>query len=110
MTEEAEVVKTSFTELKADQFPQEEESCWRTKDGSYRWIAWSRNVLVDDQNEIEYVVNTGIDITTRKRAEQRLVTQHALTKVLAESGDLEGTEYCYSQNFASSLRKLRVGV
>ncbi|PIG93835.1 PAS domain S-box protein [Gloeocapsopsis sp. IPPAS B-1203] len=88
LPEEAEVVKTSFTELKADQFPQEEESCWRTKDGSYRWIAWSRNMLVDDQNEIEYVVNTGIDITTRKRAEQRLVTQHAITKVLAESATL----------------------
>jgi len=88
LPEEAEVVKTSFTELKADQFPKEEESCWRTKNGNYRWITWSKNVLVDDQNGIEYIVNTGIDITTRKRAEQRLVTQHAITKVLAESATL----------------------
>jgi PAS domain S-box-containing protein len=88
LPEEAEVVKTSLTELKIDQFPQEEESCWRTKDGNYRWITWSKNVLVDDQNKIEYIVNTGIDITARKRAEQRLVAQHAITQVLAESTTL----------------------
>lgn len=86
---EVESVKTSFSELTVDQFPNAHESCWRTKDGSYCWIAWSRKALLDDNNQIEYIVNTGIDITTRKRAEQRLVAQHAITQVLAASATLD---------------------
>ncbi|PPS41426.1 PAS domain S-box protein [Chroococcidiopsis sp. TS-821] len=88
LPEDVETLKAAFNTIKAEQFPNEYECCWITKDGRYRWIVWSSNVLLDYQNEIEYVISTGIDITDRKRAEQRLFIQHAVTQVLAESATL----------------------
>ncbi|MES1023815.1 PAS domain S-box protein [Gloeocapsa sp. BRSZ] len=89
LPEDIESIKATFSAIKAAQFPNEYECCWITKDGRYRWIAWSNNVLLDCHNEIEYIVSTGIDITERKRAEQRLAAQHAVTRVLAESATLK---------------------
>ncbi|OKH25436.1 PAS domain S-box protein [Chroogloeocystis siderophila] len=88
LPEDVEPIKATFSSIKTAQFPNEYECCWVTKDKRHRWIAWSSNVLLDAHDEIEYIVSTGIDITERKRAEQRLAAQHAVTRVLAESATL----------------------
>jgi len=48
------------------------ECAWRAKDGSLRWIIWSYAALRDEQNQAQFVVQTGIDITDRKILEQEL--------------------------------------
>ncbi|KJH69932.1 PAS domain S-box protein [Aliterella atlantica] len=86
--EELEAVKNLFTQLSQTKFPNEHENYWRTKDGNRRRIAWSNSALFNNQGEVEYIISTGIDISERKRAEQRLLVQHAVTRILAESDTL----------------------
>ncbi len=74
ITEEAESVKNFFSNLRADQFPNEYENYWITKDGSYRLIAWSNAALLDESGSVEHIIGTGIDITERKRAEEEYKT------------------------------------
>ncbi|MCU0546358.1 MAG: CHASE3 domain-containing protein [Oscillatoriaceae cyanobacterium Prado104] len=40
-------------------------------------------------NTVEYAIFTGTDITASKRAEQRQLVQHAITRILAESATVE---------------------
>jgi PAS domain S-box-containing protein len=47
------------------------ESCWLTRDGSLRTIAWSAAVLPATKDTPPYVIASGSDITERKRAQAR---------------------------------------
>jgi len=42
----------------------EYESYWVTKDGKRRRLAWSNTTLLNNQGAIEYIIGTGIDITS----------------------------------------------
>ncbi|MBD1937773.1 PAS domain S-box protein [Microcoleus sp. FACHB-68] len=87
--EEIERVKEVFQQLISGQFQKKEsENYWLTKDKNRRLIAWSNTVLLDSEGAVEYIVTSGIDITERKRAEQRLTVQHAISRILAESATL----------------------
>ena len=48
------------------------EGSWRTKDGSEREIAWSNSVLLNRDGGVEHVVCTGLDITERNEAEEKV--------------------------------------
>ncbi len=87
LPEEIEPIKTAFAQSQA-KFPHEHENYWLTKDGNRRRIAWSNSAIFNNQGAVEYIISTGIDITERKRAEQRLSAQHAVTRILAESATL----------------------
>lgn len=69
---EIEPVKAEFEQLWINQPPKRYESDWVTKDGQRRLIAWSNTVLFDPKGAIEYILNTGIDLTERKQAEEAL--------------------------------------
>lgn len=66
---EAESVKNLFRKIRADQFPNEYQNYWITKDGTYRLIAWSNTALLDEMGSVEHIIGTGVDITERKRSE-----------------------------------------
>ncbi len=86
--EEMPTVRAVFQQMQAGKFPQEYESHWLAKDESRRLIAWSNTALFDNEGSVEYIISTGIDITERRRTERRLLAQHAVTQVLAESATL----------------------
>jgi PAS domain S-box-containing protein len=86
--EELEAVKNLFAQLSQAKFPSDRENYLLTKDGDRRRIAWSNSALFNNQGEVEYIISTGIDISERKRAEQRLAAQHAVARILAESDTL----------------------
>lgn len=48
------------------------ETALITKDGRQRWVMMSNSFLGDQDGSVEYVVVSGIDITERKKAEERL--------------------------------------
>ena len=60
-----------FERLVAERAPNDYQGSWTTKDGAQREIAWSNSVFVN-QDAVENVVDTGLDVTARNQAEERL--------------------------------------
>ncbi|MBV9864615.1 MAG: PAS domain S-box protein [Abitibacteriaceae bacterium] len=70
--EESASVKGVFRNLCAGQYPNTYENYWIARDGKRRLIAWSNTALVNEHGTVEYVIGTGMDITERRRIEERL--------------------------------------
>ena len=70
--EEREHERGMFDRLTSERATRHYEGSWTAADGSRREIAWSNAVLVDDDGEVEYVVCTGLDITERNEAEEKV--------------------------------------
>ena len=87
--EEAEV-KEVFESLVAHDYPNSHDNFWKTKDGERRLIAWNNNVITDDEENIKFVVGTGIDITEHKEREEELIA--ANQQLDAYNQQLEATE------------------
>jgi len=66
-----ELVKQVFAGLLTGRLPGRFENAWLTKGGEERVISWSNDVVRDAQGKVTQVIGTGIDITERKRAEER---------------------------------------
>ncbi|MBI4783813.1 MAG: response regulator [Oscillatoriophycideae cyanobacterium NC_groundwater_1537_Pr4_S-0.65um_50_18] len=70
--DEAEFMKTAFSQIDASQLPKNHENNWVTRGGDRRLISWTNTVLLDAQGQTKYIISTGIDITEQKRAEAEL--------------------------------------
>jgi len=75
--EELDATKEAFYHLTAGDFPQAYESDWVAKDGRRRLIAWSTTAHTGEDGTVAQVIGTGIDITDRREAENRLQRLHA---------------------------------
>ena len=75
--DEKKEVENVFKQLKSRDYPKEYENYWLTKKREERLISWSNNVILDEQEQIKYIVATGIDITERKNQEEKLKKQKA---------------------------------
>jgi PAS domain S-box-containing protein len=72
LPEEIDIIQERFETLKKGKFPVRGENYWITKKGEKRSIAWSNTAIMSDEGEVEYIIAIGIDITDRKRAEDKL--------------------------------------
>ncbi|MFH1228236.1 MAG: PAS domain S-box protein [Planctomycetota bacterium] len=70
--DEIEKVKAMFVGLKNAKSIEPMERVWKSKTGQDRWIRWSANIILNDSNEVEYIIGTGIDLTSQKEAENTL--------------------------------------
>jgi PAS domain S-box-containing protein len=61
--DELENVKNNFISLKSGKFPDQNMNYWKMKSGSLRLISWVKTALLDKNNNIEYIVAVGKDIT-----------------------------------------------
>jgi PAS domain S-box-containing protein len=68
-----EILRQTF----ADEREHEGEAQWITRHGDTRAIAWSSGVLRGQGGEPSFTILTGIDITERKRLEQRELQREA---------------------------------
>ncbi|MGQ0569913.1 MAG: PAS domain S-box protein [Armatimonadota bacterium] len=59
------------------------------KDGEYRWLSMMVRIEYDTAGSPVIVLGYALDITARKRAEQDLAVQYAVSRVLAESTSLD---------------------
>ncbi|MEH2022891.1 PAS domain S-box protein [Nostoc sp.] len=65
-------IKDIFKNLAYREFPQRYETSLVTKDNNCRLISWSNKVLLNRDNQVEYIVCTGIDITENRKAQEEL--------------------------------------
>ncbi|PZD70925.1 Sensor histidine kinase ResE [Acaryochloris thomasi RCC1774] len=82
--EERESVKAVFTELENKKYASRNENYWVSKTGQRHLIAWSNTMLLDTQNDVEYIIGTGIDITERRQSEIALQQQVRYEQLLSE--------------------------
>ena len=61
-----------FERLVAERQTRHCEGSWTAKGGTTREIAWSNSVLVNSDDQVEHVIYTGLDITDRNVAEQKI--------------------------------------
>lgn len=71
--DEEEVVTAVFRNLRDGAGPSEHENFIRTRDGRRRLVAWTNNVLTDEDGVVEYVIGSGIDVTERRRLEREII-------------------------------------
>jgi PAS domain S-box-containing protein len=82
--EQQEVVKAVYQRLLAGQFPNTYENYWVSKNGDHHLISWSNTALLDADGKVEYIIATGINITERRKAQEKLERQHRQAQLLAE--------------------------
>ena len=108
--EEVESVRAVFDQLSSGDIPIEYEGPWLTKTGDRCLMAWSSTVLRDSQGAVEYIINTGYDITERKQIEEALRQggeRYALAVLAANHGlwdwDLRTNEIYFSRHWKALL-------
>lgn len=77
--EERETLKRLFHRLVHQRVGIHYEGEWRTKAGERRLISWSSTITNNGKHQRECVVVSGLDITERRRTEQKL--QHQLERL-----------------------------
>jgi diguanylate cyclase (GGDEF)-like protein/PAS domain S-box-containing protein len=109
-SEEVEATQALFNKLAKGHFPLEYESQWLTKEGEVCQIAWSSTVLLDHHGLVDYIVNTGHDITERKQIEEALRQggeRYALAVLATNEGlwdwDLQTNEIYFSPRWKAIL-------
>jgi PAS domain S-box-containing protein len=107
--EVAEAVAT-FERLRAGAFPASFENYWRNRNGQLHRIAWSATALVDGQGQTNFIIATGIDVTTQREAESTIIESEARYRQLVEGSlgmvcthDLKGTILSINKHGAESL-------
>jgi PAS domain S-box-containing protein len=87
--EDAQRLKPLFARLtRAGDVPSEYQNEWLTPAG-LRTIAWSTSVLPDQRGGVQFIVATGLDVTERLKAEQRLrESEERFRLVVQNSPDL----------------------
>jgi PAS domain S-box-containing protein len=70
--DEVESSRSVLATLRAEQRPSRSASYWITKTGERRWIAWSNTVTMGPDGGPRYAIQTGIDRSESKRAEDKL--------------------------------------
>lgn len=71
-SEERDHERMMFDRIISERDTRHYEGSWTAADGGKREIAWSNAVLVDDDGAVEHVVCTGLDITERNEAEEKI--------------------------------------
>jgi signal transduction histidine kinase len=71
--EEIHRFRATFEVLRTDLLPQDYQTCWITRHGDKRLIAWSSTLLPGGEETAHYIIATGIDITERKHLEKAIL-------------------------------------
>jgi two-component system, OmpR family, sensor histidine kinase VicK len=74
----------TFERLRSGHFPAAFENQWLNRDGTLRRIAWSATALLDTQGQVNFIIATGIDVTTQRAAEATLRESEARYRQLIE--------------------------
>ncbi|MEM7773034.1 MAG: PAS domain S-box protein, partial [Cyanobacteria bacterium P01_A01_bin.37] len=82
--EEQADVQSIFRKLSQQKHHNHYENYWTCKDGARKLISWSNTLLMDASGTVEYVIGTGIDITSQRQTEQHVIRQYKQGQLLGE--------------------------
>lgn len=85
LPEERAAAQAVFEQLRMGLYPNSFEYYWVTKNGDRRYIAWVNTVILDENQDVQYIVGSGVDITERKQAEDREREYAGYLAILSES-------------------------
>ncbi len=74
----------AFETIRSGSFPVSFEDRWKVRGGGLRRIQWTATALMDAQNELNFVIATGIDVTLQRVAEDTLRQSEAQYRQLVE--------------------------
>ena len=83
--EEISAVRAVFAGVPAGNFPTTFENYWLTRAGERRLISWSNTALFNENQQVEYIIGTGIDITERKQLEEKLQEERDFAQLILNS-------------------------
>ncbi len=70
--DEVNKVKSAFEEIKAGQKAKPYECSWIIKSGECRYISWTYITIKNKDDNLEYILGNGVDITERKIVEAEI--------------------------------------
>jgi PAS domain S-box-containing protein len=107
---EREIAIRNFEEVRAGNANRSFEIDWHAKSGRMRRIAWSATALNNAQDEVGFVIMSGVDVTEQREAETNLRTSEDRYRQLVESSlafitthDLEGVLLSINSHAAATL-------
>lgn len=78
-------VMNQFSKVLAGDYPQIYENPWYCKDGSKRTLRWTNTGLKNADDEVDYIISVGVDITDLRLLEQRLKDRIGTFEALFEN-------------------------
>jgi two-component system, OmpR family, sensor histidine kinase VicK len=99
-----------FERIRQGNFPTAFENHWLSRDGARRRISWSATALLDSQNQVAFLIATGIDVTVQRAAETKIRESEARYRQIIEGSlglvcthDLDGRILSINQHGAQSF-------
>jgi PAS domain S-box-containing protein len=74
----------SFERIRSGEFPTAYENHWVARDGSKRRISWTATALLDNQQQVAFIIATGIDVTVQRVAETTIRESEARYRQIVE--------------------------
>jgi|GEM_PF-2503937 len=76
LPEEIEKFQRYFDKLNISNFPKQYEHYCQIKNGQRILINWSNNVVLNAQNELDYIISIGIDVSDRQEYQEQLFAKN----------------------------------
>ena len=99
-----------FEKIRQGQFPTAFENHWLASNGSRRRISWSATALLDSQNQVGFIIATGLDVTVQRVAESAIRDSESRYRRIVEGSlglvcthDLEGRIVSINEYGAQSV-------
>jgi PAS domain S-box-containing protein len=106
LPEERDAARGVFARLLAKDFPNQAESHWVTRAGEKRLIIWSNTAVLGPDGAVRAILQTGLDVTERARAEDALRCQARRLEALAEASRVFASGLDYKTTLDTIARRL----
>ncbi|HEX4154742.1 MAG TPA: PAS domain S-box protein [Acidobacteriaceae bacterium] len=108
--EEVQGYVENFQRIRSGQFPTSYENYWLSSDGVRRRISWSATAMLDSNNQVAFVITTGIDVTVQRVAETTIRESEAKYRQIVEGSlglvcthNMEGLILSINEHGAAAL-------